>query len=307
MKEYIYLDMDLVNSCLAQLDEGVLTKIITGQVSNNIQQEDGGEESSSESDTKLGIPAVANTGLKFSNTKIDRFSTVFSQSNSELIETALADFSTDVLLNKLQESGKLHNDDSEWADGNFIFSTNSLDVFNFEQLKQSVKKENINLMLQKKSSLIKEKDELENISKSANLRSKHTERIAELTTIIEENDYPKNFKNIYNFASYSSALFPDTVLFKIGKSLSMCTKEHIRMNTPLLTFLSQTKRKANIFGIVLARRDESLEPSGEEQLETKVIASKGPAIFNDIMLESFNLIETGDYFIRPIAIYYDHE
>ena len=56
MKEYIYLDMDLVNSCLAQLDEGVLTKIITGQVSNNIQQEDGGEESSSESDTKLGIP-----------------------------------------------------------------------------------------------------------------------------------------------------------------------------------------------------------------------------------------------------------
>ncbi|CCO11617.2 hypothetical protein BN424_2177 [Carnobacterium maltaromaticum LMA28] len=307
MKEYIYLDMDLVNSCLAQLDEGILTKIITGQVSNNSHQEDGGEESSSEKDVKLGIPVIANTGVKFSNTKIDKFSTVYSQSNSELIETALADFSTDVLLNKLKENGKLHTDESEWNDGNFIFSAHKLDVFNFEQLKQSTKKENINLMLQPNNEINDLKKELGILEKNTASRTKHAERILLIKQIIEENDYPKNFKNIYNFASYSSFLFPDTILFKIGKSLSMCTKEYIRMNTPLLTFLSQTKRKANIFGIVLARRDESLAPNGEEQLETNVIASTGPAIFNDIMLESFNLIENGDYFIRPIAIYYDHE
>lgn len=44
MKEYIYLDNELVNSYLAQLDEGILTKMITGSSTVDNYQEDGGEE-----------------------------------------------------------------------------------------------------------------------------------------------------------------------------------------------------------------------------------------------------------------------
>lgn len=33
MKEIIYLDTMLVNSCLAQIDEGILTKLISGHES----------------------------------------------------------------------------------------------------------------------------------------------------------------------------------------------------------------------------------------------------------------------------------
>ena len=41
MKEYVYLDMDLVNSYLAQLDEGVITKMVAGQNTTISNQEEG--------------------------------------------------------------------------------------------------------------------------------------------------------------------------------------------------------------------------------------------------------------------------
>ena len=44
MKEYVYFDRQLVNSSLAQIDEGILTKLISGQSTTDTSQEDGGEE-----------------------------------------------------------------------------------------------------------------------------------------------------------------------------------------------------------------------------------------------------------------------
>ena len=60
-------------------------------------------------------------------------------------------------------------------------------------------------------------------------------------------------------------------------------------------------------GIVIAKRDKKLVPESGVQLPTDVIASQAPAIFTDIMLDSFKLIEMGDYYIRPIAIYFDQD
>lgn len=38
MKEYVYFDRQLVNSTLAQIDEGILTKLISGQTTTKPNQ-----------------------------------------------------------------------------------------------------------------------------------------------------------------------------------------------------------------------------------------------------------------------------
>lgn len=149
--------------------------------------------------------------------------------------------------------------------------------------------------------------ELEKITKTPQLRIKHKGRIKEIKEWLENNDPYASFRDILRFASYSEVLFPETILFKIGNTLSMCAKNNIRINTPILTFLSQTKRKVKLIGIVIAKRNKKLVPEPGVQLPTDIIASQAPAIFTDIILDSFHLIEMGDYYIRPIAIYFDQD
>lgn len=304
MKEYIYLDMDLVNSYLAQLDEGILTKMVSGQNTSNSNQEEGGETVSNSTKGSGGV-GIVNASHEYSKTEIDKYNTVYSVNNSELVETALADFSLDILINKLRDKDILKEDNSTWLDGDLVFTQNYFKVFNFEQLKKSVEKENLDNVLLPESKLDDAIVELEKISKTPQLRVKHKERIEYLKKWIKENDPYNNFRDILRFANYSNVLFPDTILFKIGNTLSMCTKNNIRINTPILTFLSQTNRKVNLLGIVLSKKSKNLAPKKGTQLESDIIASTSPAIFTDIILDSFGLIDIGDFYIRPISIYFE--
>ncbi|MGG5358582.1 MULTISPECIES: DUF6414 family protein [unclassified Enterococcus] len=306
MKEYVYLDMDLVNSYLAQLDEGVLTKMVTGQNTTDSNQEEGGETITNATKGSGGI-GFLNGSHEYSTTEIDKYNTVYSVANSELVETALADYSLDILFDKLKEKEMLKEDTVDWNDGNFIFTQDNFNVFNFEQLKKSVDKKNLDNVLEPEEELDEAFVELEKITKTPQLRIKHKGRIKEIKEWLENNDPYASFRDILRFASYSEVLFPETILFKIGNTLSMCAKNNIRINTPILTFLSQTKRKVKLIGIVIAKRNKKLVPEPGVQLPTDIIASQAPAIFTDIILDSFHLIEMGDYYIRPIAIYFDQD
>ena len=306
MKEYVYLDMDLVNSYLAQLDEGILNKMVIGQNTADSKQEAGGE-TLTHTTKGAGSIGILNGSHEYSTTEIDKYNTVYSVANSELVETALADYSLDVLFDKLKAKNLLKEDTADWSDGSIIFMQDDFKVFNFEQLKKSVDKDNLDNVLLPEEKLDDALVELEKLTKTPHLRVKHKTKINEIKQWLKENDPYTNFRDILRFASYSEVLFPETILFKIGNSLSMCEKKNIRINNPILTFLSQTKRKANLLGIVIAKRDKKMMPAQGEQLPTEVIASAAPAIFTDIMLDSFELIDIGDYYIRPIAIYFDQE
>ena len=307
MKEYVYLDSELVNSYLAQIDEGILTKLITGQSETNSSQEDGGEEEIKTIKGNIGLKGIVNGGADYSQKEIDKFSSVYSKTNNELIETALADYSVDVLINKLSEKEKLKDLDKDWNDGDLVFYKNNFRIFNFDTLRDSVQQDNIENILVPDNKLDEAYVELEKISKTPQLRIKHKEKIAKLETFIKENDSYGNFRHVFRFANYSSVLFPETVLFKVGHTLLFCSKNSIRINTPLLVMLSQTERPLRVLGIVLTKRTKSLEPEPGVQLPSDVVAAESPAVLTDIMLSKFKLVSEGDYYIRPIAIYFDQE
>lgn len=307
MKEYIYLDTKLVNSYLAQLDEGVLIKMITGQDSGEENSVENGEEKELGFSTKAGIPGFAEGGGKITDKESNKMSTVFSENNSELIETALDDYSLDVLITKLKNENKLKYSSGNWNDGDIVITTNSFHVYNFELLRKSTEKEQLYKIIKEPKELENARDELKRLQKIKQKSNNAKIRIAELQDSISSLDPYSNFESVYKFASYAETLLPESIVFKIGKTFCIGVTDSLRLNIPLLAFLSQTSRKVNMLGIISSKKTKALAPEKGVQLESPETAANAPAILTDIILESFELATVGDYFVRPIAIYFDDE
>lgn len=305
MKEHVYFDRELINSTLAQIDEGILTKVISGQSTSDSKQEDGGTETTSEANGKMSI-LVATGGASYKETEVDKFSTVYSKNNSELMESALDDYSLDVLLNRLTDSDLLRTETDSLEEGDIFLSTDKFEVFNFEQLKKSVKKEHLDKLLPSPSEeLEKAYSTLKSLNKNKQSQKTNASAIKELNAYIEETDPSIVFGKTYDFANYMADLFPDTTLFRMNNLLAFCNSNSLRINPPLMAFLSQTSRKITILGIATTRKESELAPTDGSQLETDEIISTGPAIFTDILLSSFNIAQIGNIFVRPIAIYFE--
>lgn len=308
MKEYVYLDTELVNSYLAQIDEGILTKVITGLDTGEKNLEEIAEQQGSSGNFEGGIPAVFQAGGSLSETESKKRSTVYSESNSELIETILDDYSLDVLISKLKEKYKLLESTEDWNDGNIITLNDYFLVYNFDLLKKSSERNQISLLVKESPELKAKKEESIIISNQKNKSGAVKDKLKKLNKEIAQLDPYANFDHVNNFATYANTLFPNSVVFKIGRAFCIGDEENLRINTSLLAFLSQTSRKVTLVGIVSSKKTKTLAPKeNSEQLDTSTIAAEAPAIFTDIILESFNLAKIGDYFIRPIAIYFEDE
>lgn len=311
MKEYIYLDTDLVNSYLAQLDEGILTKMITGLSTTDTSQEDGGKEI--KNTTKGGLKAIiANGEHKYSKTDIDKYSSVYSENNSELIETALSDYSLDVLLAKLLEKKLVKSNTEPWKDGDLIQMTDETHFFDFEQLKETAKEENLNYVLQKTEEQVLLEANIEKISNKKNKNKQESIKLQKLKNDLKEYEKQQknsrqNFKHVENFGSYMSILFPQSILTKTSNVIALCDKSKIRVNIPTLSLYSLTKRKFKILGTIIAQHKQNIVPQNGEQLPVFDVAESATTMFMELMLTNFELLEIGDYFIRPIAIYYEKE
>ncbi|MGM0258252.1 DUF6414 family protein [Enterococcus sp. AZ102] len=304
MKEHIYFDRALINSSLAQIDEGLLTKAIAGQTTADTSQEDGGHEITNGGSGGVKA-AIFNAEGQYSKKEIDKFSTVYSRGNSELIETALDDYSLDILIDKLEELSILKKDLDTLEDGNIFISTNSFSIFDFTQLKDSVKRKNLEYILKSPVEVEEAKTELAKLNANKGSRLKHEKRIKQLELYLKLNDPFKNYGYVSQFAEYASILFPNTILFRIGQVLAFCDFDFLRIKPSLLTFLAQTTRKITILGIVTTKRNDSLVPKEGMQLSSDIIASSASAILSDILLDKYELAPVGSYFVRPIAIYFD--
>ena len=84
MKEIIYLDTSLINSLLAQVNSGLVTKLVSETSESDSNTENGGATETSTA--AAGINAVLRGDTSHSTTNIDSYSIVFSRSNRNLIE-----------------------------------------------------------------------------------------------------------------------------------------------------------------------------------------------------------------------------
>ncbi|MGO5140308.1 DUF6414 family protein [Streptococcus alactolyticus] len=297
MKEIIYLDTKLVNSIIAQNDQGLVLKRAFDKGKTNSNSEETTQATSL--NTSGGVTVGANFNVNRGESNTDKQSLVYSETNKELIEVATHDYALDILLEILKD--EIVNDCAD--DGQFIQQNDRVTFYDFKKLYESMDTEKLKLLMPDIFQPIEKiEKELYKISKSNKIKfeDKRTELQKQL-----DNSLPKIFKKLNTFSDYMVGLYDGAILAKINNTLSICEPENIRLKPSLLSIMNLSNRKATILGIVVAKESgnssiDNLQPDSANEVISNVANS-----FMKIVITSFDIASKGDYYVRPIAIYFE--
>ena len=298
MKEIIYLDTKLVNSLLAQIDQGLILKQIAEENNSQGTHEETLNQESYSAGGRLGAPLLSGN---VSNTEItaDKTALVYSSGNRELVETAIDDFSLDLLLDKIKPDIKTIENVTE---GEIVKEIDDLTIYDFSMLKNTMDIDSLEIFLPDiVEDYRKAEKELKKISQAN--KNKHASKIEEIKATLE-NSFIFNVSRINKMSQYVESLLSDCSILKIGTSLCICEEQNTRIPKSSLALLNASKRKATILGIAAAEIETDLEFLNFGGSPSRIL-SHGPSMFINMVTNSFDITKEGDRFVRPIAIYFE--
>ena len=298
MKEIIYLDTKLVNSLLAQQNSGLITKLVNEDAESDARTEGSTEQVTTSSD--VGVSALLKAAGSYSKTNIDNYNFVFSKSNKNLVETALDDYSLDLLITGLEAKELIKH--SDYQDGNLISVSGELTVFNFEQLANTSDLEEIEFLLPGYDEFKSLQLELRKIKG----KDKHLPRTKQIQKELSRNGW-NNFETMKHMSSYLTKLLPETNLIKISNTFSILPLEFLRVQSVQLSFMQLGKRKIKMLGICSSTFDEQIPSDFSHMIDSSLMLKYAPTTILNIMLGSFGMVNKDDHLVRPIAIYFEDE
>lgn len=304
MKDYIYLDTELLNSNLAQAYEGLPIK------SSNEEQLSNNNSTTSNHDVHGDVsvmPAGVGTsfGGKFSNSESEGL----TESQKDVLESAFHDYAVDLLIEKFSSNDDLVSNKSELKVGDMFQLSGNFKIIDFEYLAQVSDiteiegiinpeqtefyqiQAQINLLYKQKG-----KNNITRIKQLEKQRDGLLEKFSESTT---------PFKIINDLSEFSKKLYPETIIFKMDNLIILLDKKCLRNNVSQINALSFSNRKAVILGLTISKVDSVWSQDKKiEDIQPNNIGSI-PSIISDIILSSFDLISVNDYYVKPIAIYFE--
>lgn len=297
LKEIIYLDTKLVNSIIAQNDQGLVLKRAFDKGETNSNSEETTQATSL--NTSGGVTVGTNFNVNRGESNTDKQSLVYSETNKELIEVATHDYALDILLEILKD--EIVNDCAD--DGQFIQQNDRVTFYDFKKLYESMDTEKLKLLMPDIFQPIEKiEKELSKISKSNKI--KFEDKITELQKQLD-NSLPEIFKKLNTFSDYMVGLYDGAILAKINNTLSICEPENIRLKPSLLSIMNLSNRKATILGIVVAKESGNSSIDNLQTDSANEVISNVANSFMEIVITSFNIASKGDYYVRPIAIYFE--
>lgn len=292
VKDLIYLDQDLLNSALSQIDEGLITSVKSTETDNE------SSGTSSHISGEIGIQAGVKSSIN------SRFTTDSSVSSaaSEMIDTAFHDFALDLLIDKL--SDKLQTDESKANSGDFVLFNNTFNILNFSFLK-TLTEENIFPDTMKVMNDLINRPQIQELRKAKNKLPVADKQIfdIQITNLQEEINTEKStrdgFKMLNKLSIVGDALYPNTTIFTSGASFMLAQNSDLRISESQLNGLANTERKLHILGIVTDKR--KIEDIDFDNFSVNTF-SKLPdylanSVFSDLVQENQNIV-------KPIAIYF---
>lgn len=298
MKEIIYLDTKLVNSLLAQQNSGLITKLVNEDAESDARTEGSTEQVTTSSD--VGVAALLKAAGSYSKTNVDNYNFVFSKSNKNLVETALDDYSLDLLITGLEAKELIKH--SDYQDGDLISVSGELTVFNFEQLANTSDLEEIEFFLPGYDEFKSLQSELRKIKS----KDKHLPRTKQIQKELSRNGW-NNFETMKHMSSYLTKLLPETNLIKISNTFSILPLEFLRVQSVQLSFMQLGKRKIKMLGICSSTFDEQIPSDFSHMKDSSLMLKYAPTTILNIMLGSFGMVNKDDHLVRPIAIYFEDE
>ncbi|MFE6167047.1 hypothetical protein ACFVP8_04115 [Viridibacillus arvi] len=318
MKEIIYLDTNIMNSMLAQLDQGIVNSFSL----ENSDQEEVTESSNSTS----GLKAAVEAGVKLSTgilpggsvtlkgngggnkTESEGVSKTFSEGQKDILNKAFHDYALEVLFGKLEEQGLLIRG-NDYREGDLFTEVNGFRFYDFDLIQKAMDLEIwqtiMGLTIPNRG--ISYEQALKILNKTKHT-AKEREQIEIATLTVEEHEnmteMTKLIKDFNKLGSLSSNLLNDLSVIKVENKIGLIKKEFLRESAEALSFRTDDKRKAKMLMRVIGVKQNVY--SGEEAFTFfEQDIDTIPNLMLDIVLGSFKIINSGDLLVTPIAIYYE--
>lgn len=301
-KNIIYVDTELLNSEIAQLDGGIITKKTDSFGSNKTNQEE--NQTGAKIGGKVKVPVFEISSSIGGN---DKTSTSVTKAESELYDTVFHDYSIDMLLDMLKD--ELKSDESQFHENDPVLVESAFKAYDFNQL-MKITDDNLLDKLQKsfsasnKGDLTDINNQLKTLKKAPN---KDRTFIAMLEQKKKELDNPLKdvthvFSAVNGFSKFVDTLYPDTVIFRTAKSITLANKKDLRITPAQVSALSNASQSIHILGLVLTKQNDNLNNFGDFSADD---IDKITGMLSSIMLSSFSILHQGDSIIQPIAIYFE--
>jgi hypothetical protein len=294
MKDYIYVDTDLATSYFAQMNQGAITKTLFNNENSELHTTNGGEQS--KKNTKAGVTSGVTIAHDHEKTEIDTFSNAILKNNTETVENVLHDYLIDILLNSISSKSI-----DEAEDGDFIIHKGKVKIYDFETSKETVTSDfmrAIHALSDNSKDELNELNRLENKSRKTKISVNEEQKIAKIKGDLGISGIELaegSFKVL-------DRLFPETILIKVGNTVSLCDKTKFRLPRNHLSPLNSSTREITVFGRTLSKVSQADTEIPTSSLE---ILSKASILFPEIITSNFEIKKDGDYNIRPIAIYFE--
>lgn len=327
MKEIIYLDTDIMNSLLAQLDHGIVDSYTKEQSKQT--NEDTSTQSTSGGKAGIGANFKASTGafpggsfgfngsLGSSDLESESSSKAFTEGQRDLLNKIFHDHALNILIEKLVENQLIKTNllSEELNEGDIINVNGEFDFYDFSLISVASNPDLWEEFLswddnETKFNLSEKEAEriYTKINNKQTLTKKETLHQEEALKIYQKSLENKNIINIMKqlevHSSTTDKLFNDLTFIKTEKLIGLLKKKFLRESTESLSFRGSNSRKATFIGRVIGVKDSVVDGTSEFDFSPQQI-NKIPNVLLDILLGSFDIIEVGDTLISPIAIFYE--
>ena len=272
-KEIIYLNKTELNSALSQLNQGLLESLV--KIKNNSRSTS--SEAGKSAKIGGGLGGIFNLNASTSDKDNETLDELFGEEKN----IVLNDFK---LIALLKDAHPKSLDIAK--EGDFVQTSGKFNIsdFNFSESVLSGKNNSLN-------------PKIKNFMKDIDAWDKNMET---------------SFKQVNHYMQYANSLAQGNIVLSMNGLISFINRENFRINSGELQALSYTDRSINIFGTVEAiiKKDshELAEEMGNIFYDDKgslVNFGKIIPILTEFSFLTTGLIEKGDKFIRPIALYFD--
>lgn len=306
VKDYIYLDEDLLNSLTAQIDKGLATAYSS-------QMGSGEEDTVAKTESiSKGIDGFMQVGAKYLKDVSEYNEQKITKSQSEVIENVLHDYAVDLLIEKMNLSEvDLNVKTNEYNEGEFILIEEDFKLYDFDLINKTTNEDTFGLFktVDTESEEIKKLNaDLKFLEKKKNKSKEEKDRIKQIKDYMklkkeETTNNFDTFKTLNALSKFCMTIFPETILIKTKKSLTYAKEENFRMSSSQLSLLNDSKRKIKIFGQIVAIKTETHPEGNFKELKASQINQITSSI-TDIFLSNFEMLNDGDYEIKPVAIFF---
>jgi hypothetical protein len=317
MKEIIYLDTELMNSMLAQLDEGLINSFVLEHLNQEVetsgQQTTRGKGAGFSGNVSVGTGAlpggklgfganIGNTGNESTNE-----STSFLESEKDILNKAFHDYALEILISKLKQINELTEEKSNLKQGDLLLVDSKYKFYDFELISKLMDTDKLAKIMM--GGITEEElEDSRKLLKKTTPKASEADKYKRAQEMIDtyEGNLPaiQGIKQMELVSKYFSNALGGLSLFKASNLLGLMKKEHLREYPEAISLRTDKSRKVKLFVRVIGKKQTEVNFTNLDDLEIDQLDTI-PNIVFDGLLGTLRIFNIGDILVSPIAVYYE--